>query len=537
MNVDPDAAATGSHDLALAGGRYALEQRLAVGGMGEIWQGRDTLLERQVAVKLPRTDLAADRDFLDPFVTEARHAAALQHPNVATVFDFGADDQHAPYIVMELIDGDSLSARLRESRQLDASAVRDLLSQVASALAAAHEAGVCHRDVKPGNLLFRSNGSVAVTDFGIARAAGAATVTRASELRGTAQYVSPEQVRGGPASPASDMYALGVVAYECLVGSRPFDGSPMEVLAAKRDALPPALPPSVPAELAELVTKLLNPDPSVRPTAAQVVAALPGTPGPAAPIAAAADAADGDTTVLPLPVPLGPTGHVTSPIATEQPTDAHPSRATTRPTALRRGGDGWTRHLPRRPGVLLAGALALVLLFITGIALGHRGGSGSVSATTGPSAAAAKRATPRPVAVAAAQLFHPGGSDSDHAGDVRLSFDGNLSTAWRTQHYASATFGNLRPGVGIIYDLGRPVSVAQVRLTLTTAGATVQVHAGPNPAGLLSSAVLASREDCPAAFDARLSQPLTAQFWLVWFSRLPAGASHQAGVAEARFLS
>ena len=234
------------HTFADDAHRYRLESRIATGGMGEVWRATDTVLGREVAVKLLKPEYADDARFRSRFETEARHAASLHHPNVAAVYDFGeaagaADDvAHRPYLVMELVDGQPLSALLKAGQPLDPDAARDLLAQAADAIGAAHAAGIVHRDVKPANLLVTPDRTVKITDFGIARAAEGMALTETGQVMGTPQYLSPEQARGETATPASDVYSLGVVAYECLVGQRPYTGdSPVATaLAHLREPVP-----------------------------------------------------------------------------------------------------------------------------------------------------------------------------------------------------------------------------------------------------------------------------------------------------------
>ena len=253
--------------------RYSLDERIAVGGMGEVWRATDTVLDRTVAVKTLKPEYAEDDDFRARFRAEARHAGRLSHPGIASVYDFGETGAGA-YLVMELVDGEPLSAVLRRQGALPADQVLDVVAQTAAALQAAHDGGVVHRDVKPGNLLVRPDGVVKVTDFGIASATDAVPLTRTGEVVGTAYYLSPEQARGDGAGPRSDLYALGVVAYECLAGVRPFPGEqPVAVLLAHLQTPPPPLPASVPAPVAALVMGLLAKDPDERPSSAGDLAA------------------------------------------------------------------------------------------------------------------------------------------------------------------------------------------------------------------------------------------------------------------------
>jgi beta-lactam-binding protein with PASTA domain len=255
---------------ALLAGRYRLVHRLASGGMGQVWRAADEVLGRPVAVKLLSSEFAEDRAFLDRFRTEARRTAALSHPGIASVFDYGEIEEpnRTAYLVMELVEGAPLSAVLAREGRLDPERALDVVAQAALALGAAHQAGVVHRDVKPSNLLIRRDGVVKVTDFGIARMIGEAPRTEIGLVVGTAAYLSPEQVACRPVTPASDVYALGVVAYECLAGQRPFTGEhPVALALAHQRHRAPLLPPDVPEPVRALVEQAMAKDARTRPAA------------------------------------------------------------------------------------------------------------------------------------------------------------------------------------------------------------------------------------------------------------------------------
>src|SRR6266487_4671556 len=256
---------------ALLAGRYRLVHRLACGGMGQVWRAQDTILERPVAVKLLSSELTEDPAFLRRFRIEARSTAALSHPGIASVFDYGETGEPNPtaYLVMELVEGAPLSAVLAREGRLDPERVLDVVAQAARALGAAHQAGLVHRDVKPSNLLIRRDGVVKVTDFGIARMIGEAPRSEVGLVVGTAAYLSPDQVACRPVTPASDVYALGVVAYECLAGQRPFTGEhPVALALAHRRSPPPPLPDDVPHPVRELVARAMAKAPGARPPSA-----------------------------------------------------------------------------------------------------------------------------------------------------------------------------------------------------------------------------------------------------------------------------
>jgi serine/threonine-protein kinase len=253
--------------------RYRLDDRIAAGGMGEVWRAFDLVLGRPVAVKLLRDEYAQHPETLERFRAEARHTAAVSHPGIAQMYDYGEPGPgQPPFLVMELVEGASLTQLLARG-PLDPARVMDMVAQAAAGLYAAHAAGLVHRDIKPGNLLVSPDGSVKITDFGIAYAAGSAPLTRTGALIGTPAYLAPERVAGAPAGPASDLYSLGIVAYECLAGAQPFTGTPVEVaLAHQYQSLPP-LPPAVPLPAAALVAELTARDPAARPADAGEVAA------------------------------------------------------------------------------------------------------------------------------------------------------------------------------------------------------------------------------------------------------------------------
>jgi eukaryotic-like serine/threonine-protein kinase len=251
-------------DLTL-GGRYTLVERIAVGGVGEVWRARDDVLDRDVAVKVLKEEYAADAGFLVRFRNEARHTAALSHPGIASIFDYGELDGTA-YLVMELVPGEPLSAVIAREGRLSPQRTLHLVGQAGLALDAAHTAGVIHRDVKPGNLLVNNADVVKVTDFGIARVVGSEAITDTGLVVGTAAYLSPEQATGKDITPSSDVYSLGVVAYECLAGHRPFVAdTAMGVAMAHATSAPPDLPGDVPPLVADFVLRTLDKDPARRP--------------------------------------------------------------------------------------------------------------------------------------------------------------------------------------------------------------------------------------------------------------------------------
>ncbi|WP_028938506.1 serine/threonine-protein kinase [Pseudonocardia spinosispora] len=270
--------------------RYRLTKQIAVGGMGEVWESADLRLGRTVAIKVLKPEIGSDPDFLARFRTEAQIAASINHRGIAGVHDYGEgvtpDGTPTAYLVMELVRGEPLSARIASRGKLGTVLTLDLLEQAGRGLYAAHSRGFVHRDVKPGNILLADDGTVKLTDFGIAKAASAAPVTESGMVMGTAHYIAPEQARGDEASPASDVYSLAVVGYECLTGHRPFQAaSPVDVAMMHiNDPLPP-LPKDIPENVRALIENTLVKEPGQRyknggDFAAAVAAVRRGLPPP-----------------------------------------------------------------------------------------------------------------------------------------------------------------------------------------------------------------------------------------------------------------
>ncbi|WP_167137478.1 protein kinase [Diaminobutyricimonas sp. TR449] len=250
------------------GGRYQLSSRIAIGGMGEVWQATDLVIGRTVAIKILKDEYMGDPGFLERFRAEARHAALVSHEGIANVFDYGEEEGSA-YLVMELVPGEALSAILERERVLSTDRVLDFVAQTANALQAAHAVGLVHRDIKPGNLLITPDGRVKITDFGIARIADQVPLTATGQVMGTVQYLSPEQASGHPASPSTDIYSLGIVAYEALAGRRPFTGeSQVAIAMAQINEAPPELPVAVSEPVKNLVYSSIAKRPDERPSTA-----------------------------------------------------------------------------------------------------------------------------------------------------------------------------------------------------------------------------------------------------------------------------
>ena len=290
----------------LLGDRYRLGERLAAGGMGSVYRAVDETLGRQVAVKALRRELADDPTFLERFRREARAAAALSHPGVAAIYDYG-EVEGQPFIVMELVEGENLAERVAAGGPLPWQEAFAIGEQVAAALAAAHAHGLVHRDVKPANIMLGRDGRAKVTDFGIAQAAQAATLTRTGMVLGSANYVAPEQAKGGHVGPAADLYSLGCVLFEAVTGETPYHGGNAVAIATQHVSAPVPDPrelrPELPAQAATLIMRALRKQPDARfPSGTAMAAAL-----------AAARQQEDATQILPAPVvPAAPRGPVPS---------------------------------------------------------------------------------------------------------------------------------------------------------------------------------------------------------------------------------
>jgi len=347
----------------IIGDRYQLGRVIGRGGMATIHEAMDLRLERPVAVKLLRPEAAADADLADRFRREALAATVLRHPNIVACLDTGTDDGQ-PYLVMDLVDGEDLAARLKRGGRLAPTHAARIGLDVARALGVAHVRGIVHRDVKPGNILLASDGRAMVTDFGIARLAADAEAARPGTTLGSVHYFSPEQAKGATTTPASDVYGLGLVLYEAMTGARAFGGETTDAIALARIGATPPSPrsirPEVPVDLDAVVRRALAPEPADRYANGNAMATA---------LEAAMQTADdaSPTTIVSTPVvadvPPEPTTHP------ERPARARP-RTTAAPRSRRQG-----RGRSAPSGVLIA------LLALIGIV----GGAIAVAALAGGS--------------------------------------------------------------------------------------------------------------------------------------------------------
>ncbi|WBB81004.1 serine/threonine-protein kinase [Micromonospora sp. WMMD882] len=384
------------------GDRYRLDTRIGAGGMGEVWRAVDVLLDRTVAVKAMLPDVADDPDFARRFLVEAKAMASVNHAAVASIHDYGHSDG-LTFLVMEFVDGQSLSQLLARHGRLSPADTMHLVAQAADGLQAVHERGIVHRDIKPANLLVRPNGTLLITDFGIARRHDASLLTASGAVLGTPTYLSPEQVLGRPATPLSDVYSLGLAGYECLTGRRPFTGDNPYAIALRRVQSPPApLGDDLPQPVRAVVERALAVEPAHRwPSAATLAHAARWSAGPLAhpppppPVPGP-----------PLPAPSSPypsspppsSSPSSSPVSLppSAPAPVPPSSATPPPPAARPAAPGRSK---RRQRVLLAAAVVVVLVGGAATWQGLRPDGGGSPADAGPPAPGAT-APPGPSATA-----------------------------------------------------------------------------------------------------------------------------------------
>ena len=475
----------------LVADRYELQEVVGTGGMSSVYRAVDTLLERNVALKILHPHYGEDAEYVERFRREARSVAQLSHPNIVTVIDRGEADGHQ-YIVFEYVDGESLKQLVDRTGPLPARRAVELGLQVAEALAFAHNAGLVHRDVKPQNVLVTEDGEAKVTDFGIARSLDVEHgVTQTGTVMGTSNYLSPEQASGKAVTPATDVYSLGVVLYELLTAEVPFPGDNFVAVAMKHlnDPPPDILQqrPDVPLRLASALDRALEKDPARRfPSMDEFAAELRQSMQELGTFDAA------QTFIAPSPVLR----------------ESAPHRVRTR--------------RPRWPLYVL-----LALLGAAAIAAGVLTLGGSKAKHTGGGAGA----TGVPVALSAVSGYDPQGTGGEHDADAPKATDGNASTFWYTEHYNSSSFGGLKDGVGLVLDAGRAAKVARVTVTSDTPGFTARIESGSSPSGPFTPVSGTQTVNASTAFTV---SGATARYYVVWITSLGSHASVKVNEVKAR---
>ena len=490
--------------------RYVLQEVIAGGGMATLWRAVDEILARPVAIKILRDDLAGDPEFYERFQAEAVAAARLTHPCIISVFDTGTDDGVA-YIVMEFFHGNTLRQVMTERRSMAPTEAVDVLLPVLSALALAHSHGIIHRDIKPENILVGADGRVKVTDFGIAKAAFATRdLTTTGSVLGTVRYLSPEQVRGDEIDARSDLYSVGVVLYELLTGRPPFQGQTDVATAMIRlttDPLPPAaIRPGIPRGLQSAVMRSLARRPDDRFTSAESMRATLER--------------------------FGERGEATPPQGLIRLPDTQPIR----PVAPA-GARGTLRSWMLIPLLVLVVAAAAIT---AGLALGRLTFGGPLGINAAPPGTAPAPASTTSLRIAGAKDFDPQGDGSEHPQAVPLAIDGNPTTAWTTDHYDSATFGNLKTGVGLWIDLGGSRRITKVVISSTLPGWTFELEGGTVQPQHLSSPLLSTNGTTTFTVDGSGNvvvelPPVEEPGILIWITRLaPDAGRFAATISEVK---
>jgi serine/threonine protein kinase len=485
--------------------RYELSEQLAAGGMTSVWRGHDRVLGRDVVVKVLHPELAADPSFRARFHEEAVNAARLTHPNIVALYDTGEQGDVA-YIVMELVNGPTLREALGRHGPLPPSRAARLSMEVAAALDYAHQAGVCHGSLKPGNILLADDGTVKVADFSIARAASDDDPGRTGEVLGADGYLAPEVARGDDADGRADVYGLGACLYEMLTG-RPPGADPSTTVP------PRALRAGVPRDLDTIVRQAMATDPTDRFQTVQAMAAA---------LSRSAAGVDGPPAAEFLPVPPAPTGP-----------EVTPSR-------------GFLRHEGRLLGWVLALVAVAAILVTVGLTLakddlGNLFGEDSPGTTRGPQTNAPATS---PIRGVTGSAYDPlGKPQSEHDEEAPNAVDGNAGTVWQTDRYKSAALGGLKAGVGFVLSLDSPAEARQLSLTLTAAGADLTVYgtadeAIPDQFGEGSGwTQVGKQDDASAKANVKLSGG-PQRHYLVWFTDLPQdGDRYRIGIAEAGLRS
>lgn len=488
-------------------GRYLLETKISQGGMATVWRARDNVLARPVAIKILHPHHSEDREFLERFRREALAAARLSHPNIVSIYDTGAEaaigegEPDLQYIVMEHCGGGTLADLLTASGSLSPERVTTIGMAICDALAYAHRQEIVHRDVKPGNVLVADDGSLKVADFGIAKAAFVkGDITTTGSILGTVTYISPEQAEGGEPDHRSDLYGLGIILYELLVGRPPFNGETQIATAMKhlKEAPPPlrSIRAGVPRPLEVVIMRALEKDPDDRfASADEMRTALEAT----APRAS-------NTTAIPHAAPASP-----------PPSRAAPSDS---------GDTRWIIKVVLAVAAVVAAALlAASMIEEATDDPGGRDGSGR-GAGDGESAG---------LEVASVSDFDPYGGDGEHPEEAPLAADGDPETSWSTQTYSAGLAALGKPGVGLVFDLGEEAEVSALTI-IGSAGMDIEVRAGDSCTGdetefeeLTSEAGFTGEAEI--AFE-----ETSARCWLVWITRLSEGGGGRASIAEVEFV-
>jgi len=465
--------------------RYELEEVVGQGGMSTVYKAHDSLLERNVALKVLHQQYNEDEDFVERFKREARSVAQLQHPNIVTVIDRG-EEAGRQYIVFEFIDGENLKELVVRKGRLDLRDALEIALEVARGLAFAHDHGLVHRDVKPQNVLLNGDGRAKVTDFGIARSLDVDHgMTQTGTILGTSNYIAPEQASGQPVDAHTDVYSLGIVLYEMLTGELPFPGESFVAVAMKhiQEPAPNVLDVrgDVPLRVAEMIDRALEKDPEHRfPTMDAFAAEIE------------ANLAELDR---------GEDGAVTMVVPAAQRLQKQRHRKPVSPLPLLIG---------------LLGALAIAAVIIGLLTL--RGDNQKVPVGA-------------PITIAGAGAYDPYGDGTEHDADAPKATDGSVLTYWTTEDYNSGLEGVKKAGVGLVLDATSVVELSRITVVTDTPGFTAEIRATNiegTPGQKVSDSYVVGRT---TKFD--IKEPTPKRFYVVWITKL-ASDGHFAHVNEVR---
>ncbi len=478
----------------LLSGRYRLDAQIGTGGMSTVYRAFDTTLERTVAVKLMHREIASDSDQLERFRREARAVAQFSHPHIVGVIDAGEDDGR-PYIVFEYVEGETLKDRIRRSGMLPVDEALAYAIEITRALASAHGRGIVHRDIKPQNVLIDEEGMAKVTDFGIARSLDEEGLTADGRVLGTTDYVSPEQALGHLVNGQSDIYSLGIVLYEMLVGDVPFHGENQVAVAMKhvRDDIPDIarMRPEVTAGLAAILDHMTSK--SLEKRYADAIALEDDLEDALAHEAARRGRATGEATAV---------------LKT-----LHDQHSRGVPLLLRARR---TLLAMLAVGAVLAGVLVLVLLE-TGNPIQRGTGATRAKPPAGSETVSVRRSS--------AVAYDPLGGDGEHAGEAKFAVDRNPATVWRTEQYVGGVLG--KDGVGLYIDAKPSVRATAIDIETPTPGWKTTIYGAPP--GAVPDEIGGWTPIAGGSVNAKkqtftLTGSESYRYYLIWITALPPDA-------------
>jgi serine/threonine-protein kinase len=465
-------------------GRYELKHVLGTGGMSSVYSAFDTLLERNVALKILHDQYGDDEEYVERFRREARSVAQLSHPNIVTVIDRG-EEEGKQFIVFEVVEGENLKELVERGGPLPVRRALELGLEVGRALAFAHGQGLVHRDVKPQNVLLDGDGRAKVTDFGIARTLDAVGQTETGTVLGTSHYIAPEQARGERIDAETDVYSFGVVLFELLTGDVPYPGDNFLTVAMKHvnEPIPNTLDrrPDTPLRLASLIESCMAKLPADRPSSMDVVVA------------------ELEACLAELDAKGGGEGTMIM----KRPKPAAKPKAAARPPKQSRQRSG-RFSFPVLPALV---ALLLLAAVAGGIYLATSGGEPGTAAGSGA------------VTMSGVGAYDPDGGDGEHDDLAALATDGDPGTFWRTSTYRSQ-LSAFKSGVGLVLKAsGTP---KQIAVTTDTPGFTAEVQAGDSPQGPFKTVAGAKVVESTTTWDL---DGTNAQYYVIWITQL-VGSAH-----------